>query len=205
MIENPKDKFIYEEPRTDAGKTTATITVPARAISSDGRLRVRYFNASPFSIVLAAQDVAVLYRVGGFEGNLVRAMLLILLQLMFVAGLGILMGCFLSFPVACLGCFVLLPFGLSREFLTDAVKPAIGEDMDAELIVTFGRYVFNFMKHLIPDMETTSPADRLVDGRYISWLSVGETTMWTLLVSTGAVLTIAWLIFRKRELARVQV
>lgn len=205
VIENPRDRFVYEESRTDAGKTRSTLTVPIRAISSEGQLRVRYFNASPFSVELASKDIAVLYRVGGFEGNLVRAILLIQLQLMYVAALGILFGCFLSFPVASMACFSLLPFGLARDFLADAVRPIIAEDMDAELSVTIGRYAFNVMKHLIPDLESTSPAGRLVEGQYISWAFMGQAAFWTFVVGTLSLLLISWLIFRKRELAWVQV
>jgi len=205
IVEDANSQLLYKEDRTDPVRIASTITVPARAVARDGRMVLRYVNFSPASVTILNRDISVLYRVGGFEMNFVRGLMLILLQLAFIAGVGVLAGSFLSFPVACMVCFSILPFSVARAFLAEAVRPPVDPARDTDAFVIMGRYIFYGMKVIMPDLERTSPADQLVGGRHISWLFLGETAFWTVCVSTAAVLGLACLIFHRRELARVQV
>jgi len=82
-----------------------TVTVAAAKELSEGKLMVKYINKPPrSSISIKSDDVSVLYRVGDFTGNFIRAILLVFCQLIFLASLGVFLGSFLSFPVAALSC-----------------------------------------------------------------------------------------------------
>ena len=213
QIRHPKLPIYYparRRPQKDPARTVQTMTIPARVVDSEGKTIVMYLNANhpdlgaavATSVSIADEDIAILYRAGDFGPNFARGMILIVVQLMFLAALGVFCGCFLSFPVACLLCFAVLPFGLMGEFLTDAVKLPAHTDVD--WTVYFGHYALKTMRMLLPNLAETSPSDSLVGGEYISWLFLGRTALLTVAVRTVLVLGLACLIFHKRELARVQ-
>ena len=118
--------------------------------------------------------------------------------------LGVLAGSFVSFPVACLICFTMLPFQISREFLIDAVRPPHAE-AERTVFNYISHYIVQGMNVLLPDFARTSPSEWLVDGMNIPWMHVGETALWAFVVQTSILLLLACAIFHKRELARVQV
>ncbi len=212
VVENPTDGSLYREERQDAAGIPATLTVPARVVDSEGRTVVRYVNLpkrSGFvtSVTILHDDVAVLYRVGSFEGNFVRGVALIFVQLAFLAALAVLAGSFVSFSVACLLCFVLMVFMVARDYLVGAVSSRAAM-VEFGIFARFSQIVVKTMNVLLPDFARTSPAEALVEGMMIPWWgagSLGETSLLALGLQTTLLLVIACLIFRKRELARVQV
>ncbi len=207
-VQNPTTGFAYREMRKDASDLPATLTVSARVVDADGTTVVRYVNLPQTrtgfetSVTIRYADMGVLYRVGRFPPNFVRGFALIFVQLAFLAALGVLAGSFVSFPVACLACFTMLPFQLGREFIVDAVNVAAVRE---GFLGRVSYYIVKLMNVLLPDFERTSPGESLVDGMNISWVFLGETFLWAFCVQTALLLLIACLIFRKRELARVQV
>jgi len=209
IVQNPTSGAMYRLARNDPVRRQVTLVVPADVVDDEGRTTVSYVNMparSGFvtSVTILQEDVAVLYKVGGFEGNFLRGIALIFIQLAFLAGLGVMAGSFVSFPVACLICFAMLPFQMARGFLIDAVRPptAVAQRTVLDYLV---HYVVKAMNVLLPDFGRTSPAEALVDGMNISWGFLGGATLWTLVLQTGVLLAVACLIFHKRELARVQV
>lgn len=202
---NPETGMGFPFYRQVAPKVQSTITVSAKAISADGRMFVEFVNMTGSAVTILEKDVGVLYRTGGFEGNFVRAMSLIFLQLVFLAAIGVFTGSFLSFPVACLVSFAVLPFSYARGFLTEATLPQAAGGDSPETWLTLGRYVLKVMELVLPDLARTSPSDSLVAGTNLSWGFVGETTFLQVAVRTLLVLAIACWFFHKRELARVQV
>jgi hypothetical protein len=201
VLTNPTTGFVFQRVGEDPIDMASTLSVLSRVVDENGEMRGKFWNLANQSVELRIKDVSVLYRAGGFEGNFLRAILLMFQQLVFVAALGVMAASWVSFPVACLICFVILPFGLARSFLARAVDQA--EDLDA--LMVFGDAILTGMKILLPDLEKTSPSEPLSAGRLIPWSVVGKTAVWTVLVRTGAAVLLAWLIFRRRELARVQV
>lgn len=170
---------------------------------------VRYLNqlhpltGQGTSVTILDEDISVMFRVGSFEANFVRGVLLTMIQLAYIAALGALAGSFLVFPVGCLLVFSLLPFSLFREYLTEAVKMTRSGQL--EWYIWPGRVLVHSLAGLLPDLESASAGRWLVDGMYIPWSFVGEVALWTFVVRTVFVLALACLIFRSRELARVQV
>jgi hypothetical protein len=197
--------------RTDAANLPATITVPASVVDSGGVTEVTYLNLPsnrilpgkkyPFatSVTINPEDISVLYRVGGFEGNFLRGMTFILVELAFIAALSIFAGSFLGFAVASLTVFVLLPFSFLRAFLADAQT-----QMPPDFIGYIVRAIMSVMTLLLPDLERFSPTSNLVSGLAIPWDHGTLGAMTFALTGIGLVLAFACLIFHKRELARVQ-
>ena len=206
-IVNPQTGLMYSEKRNDGAETRATMTLSARLVSDDGRLEVRYVNI-PYangqgqSVTILTSDLAVLYSVGDFSWNFFRGMGLILAQLSFLAALGVTAGSLFSFPVACLACFAMLPFQMGRGFLIDSVMLFYGHE---GVLRHISHYLVRIMNLILPDFGKTSPVEPLVDGMNISWQYLGLVYLETVLIQTVVLLIVACLLFRRRELARVQV
>ena len=208
---NPQNPGVgYTELRNDPPGMPATLTVLARAVDSEGNTTVQYRNLPNVpanfatTVSIADEDMTLLYRAGGFEMNFIRGLGLILLQLIFLAALGVFAGSFTSFPIASLICFAVLPFGLAGEFVTGAVKLDAGV-VPSEPTIAFGYIVMKSMKVMFPNLAAMSPGGYLVQGVYIPWAEFGWLCALTLGVQTLAVLGLACLIFHFRELARAQV
>ncbi|MCD6364863.1 MAG: hypothetical protein J7M14_03220, partial [Planctomycetes bacterium] len=150
-------------------------------------------------------DISVLYHVGSFGVNIIKAMLLILCQLAFLAALAVLAGTFLSFPVSCLLCFSVLPFSLARDFLTTSVRLEGPGVTTVDIFTYMGHWIVKAMKFVLPDFNSTFPNTQIVDGMCISWTWVGQTAGIVFALQTALLLAIACLVFHNRELARVQV
>ncbi len=169
---------------------------------------VRYWNLTPpgpsgRSVTILEQDISLLVRVGGFEMNFVRGLMLMEVRLMYLAALGILAGSFLTFPVGCLAVFTLLPFGLTRAYLLDAVEATGTEAPGAYL--RMGRWMIKGVVRFVPDLESASAGTFLVDGMTMSWGFVGLEMLVTLGLHSAVLLALGCWIFTRRELARVQV
>ena len=189
----------------DLTRQKVTIPIPAELVGQDGKLRFGILNDkdSPTNAEVLFRDVALLYNVDTFTNNFMRASLLMLCQLAYLAAVSIFAGSFVSFPVACLVCFVLGPFSLARDFLIDAVRISSGGSTDP--VTWLAHYVFEPFYILLPDFARTMPGDRLVEGMDISWAFVGDTAVADVVIRAGVALLLACLIFHRRELARVQV
>ncbi|MDP6545913.1 MAG: hypothetical protein QGH60_18175 [Phycisphaerae bacterium] len=187
----------------DVTDQKVTLTMSAGLVGENGKVQFAINNLSPTSAKVLFRDVALLYDVDSFENNFIRASLLMLCQLAYLAGVSIFAGSFVSFPVACLTCFVLVPFSLARKFLVEASNISIGGDVDTMMWIA--HYVFKPLNVLLPDFARTMPGDRLVDGMDISWAFVGDTAVADVVIRAGVALLLACLIFHRRELARVQI
>lgn len=199
VFTNPKTGYAYQAFRSDAPAGEETITVPAKVVSDDGRTVVNFINRSTASISILHADLAMLYRMGAFEWNFVRACLLMLLALAFLSALGLFAGSFVSFPVACLLCFCVLPYTVGGSFLASATRA----DNSAGMMLS--HLAYRGMTVLLPDLMQTLPTDHLVQGLRLSWLGLARIAVATVAVRAMLVLALAWAIFRNRELARVQV
>lgn len=198
--------YVYREmiQRQDPSGLPATLTVTSRLVDPDGRLEAVYVNEpSPTlatTVSIRESDISVLYRVGSFEGNFLRGLAMIVVQLMFIAAMGTFAGSFLGFAVASLLVFVLLPFGLAQNWLQSAVG-----SLDPGVIAFFSKLVMFIGSLLVADLEKLSPASSLVGGLVIPWDLAGLRVALYALGGTVALLGLACVIFHKRELARVQV
>ena len=222
---------ISPHPRTDSTKAPSSFTIPpevSKAIHQAGELSVQYYNEdNPSPVKLRLDDFALLYRVGSFEGNLLRAGALMLLRLMFLAAVGILFGSFLSFPVACIAWMIIFCLGLMGGFVQEATAVDANVGDGVSVYQYFSHYLAKGVYFVLPSFAGVSPVDSLVNGLAIaerdvgreflgvvSAASPGSAWLWRTVgfeIETGTglrtwlFLAAACLIFRRRELARVQV
>jgi hypothetical protein len=206
------------------------IHVPVNAIDEQGNLEVAILNrqvSPPTSISFApGEGLELMYRVGGFEGNLARALVMIWIRLGFLSMFGLAAGTFLGFPTACMvGMFVLV-IGTVGGFIQDALGyygEAPGRDLEGwdRLMwypLTIWTYVktvklWNIIKILIrllgmlvvvvmvPAFGQSDPVALLAEGHFVSWTFLGKSALILGAVGTGATGLVGWLIWRKREVA----
>ena len=183
-----------------------TFTLPYQLIGQDGRLNVAYQNVNPLdpratfpaSVTVKPESMFLLYPIGRFGPNFLRAVLLVLCLQVFLAALAILAGSWLSFPVACLWCFVLYGMGMMSSFLTESTTKGPGG-----IVQTVGYYASRGVLSVLPDFAVVRPADMLVKGLLIPWSQVLEATATFAGVWTVAALGLGCVLFTRRELARV--
>ncbi len=155
----------------------------------------------------ADEGLQVLYRVGGFGDNLFRTVASSWFKLSFLAALGLATATFLSFPVALLFSLMILMLSAASEFLVSAmssygrIQALGGPTFIDEVIRTFGMVV----GWIFSGYAAYSPAESLVEGRAFTWGALGILTLTVGVLWTGIAMGVGILVFRKRELASVQV
>jgi hypothetical protein len=193
---------VFRTIRKDPVRSFREIEVPGAAVTPDGYLAIRFFNPplNEAVVIFPLEDgLEVLYKADTFTGNFIRAALLILLRLVFLACLGALAGSFLSFPVAILFCLVI--------FLTGTVSGFVMESFDLlnKNIGVIYTYTVRGLVQLLPQFDKNNPNTFLVPARLISWAYVGKVALFMVGLRAFLLLLFALIIFRFRELAKVVV
>ncbi len=191
-------------PRKFPHQVETRLSIPARIAGEQGDLLVSFRNYSPARIKITTDDISLWYPVTGFLNNFIRGTYLRWVQLMFLAGVGVFFGTFLSFPVGMIASFCLLPFSIMREFLDDAALAAAGEAEGIDLISRLAIYVQNFMFAILPNLQATSTGDYMVDGLVIPLSLVGRATFYDIAIRCVILVGAGCLIWHKRELAKPQ-
>ena len=191
---------IYRFDRRDVIRTFCEIEVPADAVAKDGYLAVAFLNV-PLNntvVIFPPKDgLEVLYKAGTFTANFIKAVLLILFRLIFLAVLGILASTFLSFPVAILLCLVV--------FFTGTISGFILESFDFLSGGISGLYYYAIRPiiHLLPQFDKISPAKFLVPARLLSWSFLAKAAGIMIGVKSLLLLLLSLLIFSYREIAKI--
>ena len=194
------------------------VPVPSTAIADDGTLEIRIQNLklnpnaregeSPFqpgtsTIAFDPDGLELLYRVGGFTDNLVRAQMMNLLKLSFLGMLSVVSASILSFPVACLVVFTVLGAGSLGPFLATSVseyriRTDSGTLKAFEAVVKAVAGATEFSVRSFGEAKGNGP---LVEGRLISWWDLLRTFALIGVAWSGVVLTLGFAAFRRKELA----
>jgi len=158
---------------------------------------------NPQSISFAPDGLEISYTVSSFQANFLRVAIVMWLKLAFLAVIALTSATFLAFPVACLvsfGCFLLAE---SAGFLTTALD-YFNPDQDAGAVERFLMGVVTLIAHPLASLfrfySDLSPMADLVEGRVVSWGTVGSSAA----VMGGLCLALGFigsLIFKNRELA----
>jgi hypothetical protein len=195
-IETP----IYRFDRKDLVRTFYEIEVPADAVAKDGYLSVRFLNI-PLNntvVIFPPKDgLEILYKADTFTANFVRAVLLILFRLIFLAVLGILASTFLSFPVAILFCLVIFFTGTISGFILESF------DFLSEGVSGFYSYTVRPIIQLLPQFDKISPAKFLVPARLLSWFFLAKVAGIMVGIKAFLLLLLSLLIFSYREIAKI--
>ncbi len=179
-----------------------------RVVNEKGRFRFTLINNHlDESVRFRKGDLKAFYRVGSFTANFVRAELIIWLKLAFLAMLGLTAATFLSFPVAALLSVLVYLAAMVSPFLMEALQFFIGREEPEAVVAmkTAIRWMGYGVATLFQAFATYSPASKLVSGRLVSWWDVLGCVAWIGVAWTGLVAAVGLVIFRSRELARVQV
>ncbi|UCG55839.1 MAG: hypothetical protein JSU70_13320 [Phycisphaerales bacterium] len=194
---------IYEPPmRKDPIRTFREIEVPADAVAEDGYLAVAFLNVTLNNMVVIfplEDGLEVLYKADTFTANFIRAALLILLRLIFLACLGILAASFLSFPVAMMFCLAIFVTANFSGFVLESFSYM------SDSVYTVYSYTLKWVIWLLPQFDKFNPAKFLVPGRLLSWSLVARVAGLVVCVRGFLMLLLGLLIFSFREIARIVV
>jgi len=217
-----------------ANDNVHVIDFPSQMVSPEGELRIEMANVmmpnepKPYSVVFSPGDgVQLLYQVGTFEPNLVRAMLMIWVQLCFLGGLGIMAGTFLGFPVASLLCCLVYVGATISGFLTESlenytafpidelplwdklrwfplqISKELGEGEYFEIIKLAARLLGMAFISLIPSLSDYNPIPLVSKGRLVSVELLSRSVFMVGIIWTGVVGLLAWYFFKRKELAKL--
>lgn len=184
------------------------ISVPMEFIDDQGRLEVEVINPleqNPTVTFAATDGLELLYPKDSFGANFVRAMAAKWIKLAFLAMLGLAAATFLGFPVACLLSLLVYFAAMASPYLVDAATP-VGAQAEALTLVERGLNLFaSSFAGALRAFAEYDPNGQIIDGRLFSWLDLGWCALIVGLGWTAAATVVGALIFRGRELARVQV
>ncbi|MFB0524754.1 MAG: hypothetical protein ACETVZ_04395, partial [Phycisphaerae bacterium] len=149
-------------------------------------------------VIFPLEDgLEVLYKADTFGANFVRAVLLILFRLIFLACLGVLAASFLSFPVAILFCLVIFFTATFSSFVIESFD-FLGENLSSVYSYTLRPII-----QLLPQFDKFNPTKFLVPGRLLSWYLLAKVAGLMVCIKAPLLLLIGLLVFSFREIAKV--
>jgi len=165
----------------------------------------------PTYLIFDGEDsLQLLYRVGGFGLNFVRALLLVFLRLALLSAIGVFFSVFVSFPVACLCTAAFFIICLGYPFWVESMGSV--EAHDAPEFDPYGPLgpavrvlLAPLIRYAFPNFSAYDGGQALVDGEYVSYGLLARCAAHTLLYGGLLLLGPGWMIFRSREVAEVQV
>jgi len=192
---------IYNVSRNAPTRVVQEYAVSARAVTREGDLSVGFLNSPELNVsTVMVQDLEVLYKVGGFTNNYCRALLLLMIRLVFLAALGITLTTWLSFPVAMLGCVAVFAIGTINGFVVESI-----EGLGAGMGIIYQFTVHPFLM-LLPRFDGDfSPTQYIIAGKAIPWLFLLKVAGQTIGLKSLLLMLLGMLVFRSREVAKAAV
>jgi len=188
----------------------SSIPVPNFAVNSKGTLYVRIANDSLRNTMMfeGADSFELLLDIGTFHWNLFRALAIVWCRLAFLAVLGLLASSFLSFPVACMICLLVLMVSSSAGFLGEAIEWSTEDPSGDDPLWVVGPVLRPLAKGfiwLVPDFSKFDPVGNVVGGRLVPLMWVLQSIAVLILIKGLVLGVLGCVILTKRELARVVV
>ncbi len=199
---------------------THVTLIPSSFVDDEGNLKISIYNfyqppegkEGRGSISFDADGLKVLYRVGEFEPNFLRAMIVLWIKLAFLAAIGISVATFLSFPVATLVTFTIFASGLMAPWLSESLLlylPPLTSEVDfgdIGMVIQWGfeniiRGIASFLVYMLRGFGEQQPTSQLVQGMFISWGSVFHGFLSICVLWSGFAIAIGTIVLRKRQLA----
>lgn len=218
--------FVFNGDPTTRHKVTYVPTmthvtmVPAYLIDENGELAITIYNLlepGPDFYYLGTMrfdedGIQLLYRVGNFESNFFRAVLVLLIKLSFLAALAIAASTFLSFPVACMITLTVFASATLSPYLSQSLEyyfPPSTSDFDFSNIGVTVQWAFEHTVHAIAStmvfclngFGTQQPTNELVNGMLVSWGTVFKGFITIGFIWSGAALLVGTFVLKKRQLA----
>jgi len=188
--------------RKDLIRTIQEIEIPADAIAADGYLGIAFIN-NPLNdtvVIFPTKDgFELLYKADNFTANYIKAVLLVLVRLIFLASLATFAATFLSFPVTILLCFAVFFAATMHGFIMESFG-----DLSKEVGLVYN-YTVKPLVQLIPRFDYYTPSKYLVPARLISYGLIAKIITFMLLIKSGLLFGLAMLIFKFKEIAKITV
>ena len=192
---------VYDRVHKHSARTFHEIEFPADVVPEHGRMAIAFMNIplNNVAVIFPPDGLEVLYKADTFTGNFIRAVLLILFRLIFLACLGVLASTFLSFPVAILFCLVL--------FFTASFSGFVIESFDylSENVGAIYSYTIKWAIRLLPQFDKFNPTKFLVPAKLLNWSLLAKCAFFMVCIKAFLMLVVALVIFSYREIARITV
>ncbi len=188
-----------------------TLSISPDLIDADGTVTVEFANTQerPVTVVFNPDKrLNLMVYVGGFLPNYLRAGLLILFNLSFLAAVGGTAGAFFSIPVAALTSFYALLLLNAARFIGRIAEGdvrvscghahgshdhGLGHALDA-----VSHFVHRGLHFIIRPLESANPLDAVAVGEWIAWMEVGYMFLVKVLIYSGLLMALgAWHMARK--------
>jgi len=216
-----------------AASRVHTLEIPTVAISDEGTLLVTIANRNlvmpgdlgPTSIGFRpGKGLELLHRVGSFEGNLVRALIVMLAKLAMLAAAALAAGAWLSLPIAMLASMMVFAAAIASGFVADAIDMYTGVDDAAPSFVsmlrlrsgilwefllklewwnaikTVGAYFADAFLALIPSFSSYDSITEAATGRLVSTSETVSAVLLLLIVYPAVLLAAGWVLLERRDL-----
>jgi len=192
---------IYDEVHKHSVRDFHEIEIPADVVPEHGHLAVAFMNVplNSVAIIFPPDGLEVLYKADSFSSNFIRAVLLILFRLIFLACLGVLAASFLSFPVAILFCFVIFFTASFSGFVLESFT-FLSKDVGAVY-----SYSIKWIIQLLPQFDKYNPTKFMVPARLISWSLLAKCAFFMVCIKAFLALIFSLIIFSYREIAKITV
>jgi hypothetical protein len=185
-------------------KITQVFSIPAQAISEDGRLQIEVSNfpGNPQAFVFPPGGLELLYPAGGYELNFTRVNTVLWIKLGFIAAVAIAMATFVSFPVAVVVTLCVLFAAESAGYMADSLDVFATTTKEGNVLPlnALSSVVTSAVVWVFSIYRDLSPIESLSDGRLLGWSDLGKAIgvigAWSLVVLLFGVA-----MFRRRELA----
>ncbi|MFH1717620.1 MAG: ABC transporter permease subunit [Planctomycetota bacterium] len=190
---------VYDQIHVHSVGTFHEIEVPANVVPESGHLAIAFLNGSPGNtvVIFPPDGLEVLYKADTFTANFVRAALMILFRLVFLACLGVMASTFLSFPVAILFSLVLFFTASFSGFVIESFDYLSGN------VGAVYSYTIKWMIRLLPQFDNFNPTKFLVPARLLSWSLLGKCALFVVCIKGVLVLVLGLVVFSCREIARI--
>jgi len=186
------------------------LAVPRAAVAPDNSVTVDFTNteAQAPATVLFEPDggIEFLVRQGTFGANFVRALLVALFQLAFLAAIGLTMGSLLSMPVAVFVSFAVLIVLALGGYIETVVSTGVFYVPHEGPLPAFGRLdalikgLYHTLAIFTRPIAGLDAVPFLDDGRYLAWRTVGYTFVLLGGLYSGCAAAFGILLFRRREI-----
>lgn len=168
MVREPATDTMVPRPSRAASGVHHELMLPARFVADDGGLELAYTNLDPGQQTVVFQEAdgpLVMVPATGFAGNYVRVVVLLFLQIAFLALLGCVAGATVSTPVAIFLAFSYVAMGT----LAMAMEPATPEDdfVPAQPALLVMYHVRQVVKHGLVSVGEFSEVSRLMRGELV--------------------------------------
>jgi len=213
VIEGRDDRKIEFERRYLVDKEH-TFSIPASVVREDGTIDVVFTNLTLNEVPVGTWfpfegGIQALCPAGSMAENFLRAGLVILAKLSFIAILGVFASTFLSIPVGVFLTTVVFFAGHMRDYFmseilegfylfgSSIVPPGTPLNPADEILRKILYHVFR----IFPDFGAHDVVTTLSEGFFVDGWSLAECFLWFVVIRGGILVVAAWLIFRRRELA----